>query len=241
MLWLYTGLIFKLQLLMKDARKLWTEVEIHGKSSGYVQSLFHEHLLNARAMVFWHVALNLVFSLQALWESSGREVLGLGCSKRTVGLDNTSQLAGAPQPSSVLLVLHFCTPLNSAWFLLMEGRHEVGFDFGHLLTANISVSELGKCRIWPWLAVKRPDFGTQPFLGPLRFLLFTQSRHSSFCPDCYSASHRGFLLWAFSWAILLERTDNLIYVSLPFQMSTVGCSPLGSSCTMSSPAIPSQT
>lgn len=187
-------------------------------------------------LVFWHIALHLVFSLQAFLESSGREILWLRCSKVTVGLDNTSQLAGASQLPSVLLLLQFCTPSNSAWFLLLKNRHEVGFDLGHLLTATISVSELGKCRIWLWLEVGRPDFGTWLFLEPLRFLLFTQSRHSSFCPDCYGGVH-----WAFSRAILLERSDNLIYVSLPFQMSTVGCSPLGSSCTMSSLATPSQT
>lgn len=104
-------------------------------------------------LVFWHIALNLVFNLQALWESSGREVLGLRCSELTVGLDNTSQLAGASQLQSVLLLLYFCTPSNSAWFLLMEGRHEVGFDLGHLLTANISVSELGIAEFgsgWRW-------------------------------------------------------------------------------------------
>lgn len=50
MMWLYTGLILKLQLLMKDTRKLWTEVDIHGKSSVYVQSLFCEHQLNAWAV-----------------------------------------------------------------------------------------------------------------------------------------------------------------------------------------------
>lgn len=121
----------------------------------------------------------------------------------TVGLDNTSQLAGASQLPSVLLLLQFCTPSNSAWFLLLKNRHEVGFDLGHLLTATISVSELGKCRIWLWLEVGRPDFGTWLFLEPLRFLLFTQSRHSSFCPDCYGGVH-----WAFSRAILLR--DQII-------------------------------
>lgn len=44
-----------------------------------------------------------------------------------------------------------------------------------------------------------------------------------------------------SWATLLERSDNLICASLPFQMSTVGYSPLGSSYTMSSLDTPSQT
>lgn len=147
----------------------------HGKSSGYVQSLLCEHLLNACAvhtgwdvLVIWLIALNLVFSLQALGESSGREVLWLRCSELTVGLHKTSHLAGASQ-------LHFCTPSSSAWFLLVKGRCEVGFDLGHLLTANVSVLELGKCRIWLWLEVESPDFGTWLFKGPLRFLLFTQS------------------------------------------------------------------
>lgn len=72
----------------------------HGKSRGYVQSLFHEHLLNDRAVhpgILAHITLYSVFSLQALWESSGREVLWLRCSELTAGLNNTSHSVGAPQ------------------------------------------------------------------------------------------------------------------------------------------------
>lgn len=99
----------------------------------------------------------------------------------------------------------------------------------------------GKVQNRTVVGVGKTSLGTRSLQGPLRFALFTQSRGSSFWPDCYGARHPRVLLCAILWATLLERSDNLIYVSLPFQMSTVGCSPSGSSYTTSSLATPSQT
>ena len=95
----------------------------HGKTRGYVQSLFHEHLLNDHAVhpgrsgILPHITLNLVFSLQALWESSGREVLWLRCSELTVGLANTSHSAGASQPPLV----YCCSCASPAYLRAVPG------------------------------------------------------------------------------------------------------------------------
>lgn len=56
------------------------------------------------------LALNLVFSLQALSLPSGREVLWLRCSELTVGVDTTSCSAGASQP----LLVYCCSCASPA-------------------------------------------------------------------------------------------------------------------------------
>lgn len=101
-IWLYTGFIFKLPLLMNSPRKPGLRWKCHGKSRRCVRSLFHEHLPNDCAVCPLCPGIQAYIALKfSLWESSGREILWLRCSELTVGLDDISSLAGASQTPSV--------------------------------------------------------------------------------------------------------------------------------------------